>query len=200
MKKIIYLLILLICSAVSQAQDTKIVSGKVVILNDLPISGIIVKAQKSGAAVKTDSLGNFVIACNSSDMLVIKSECFNTTKVKITSKNTDSVKVKVSFTPNEKKLDMAIGYGYISEDLRTQAIGQLDRTRDYSNFLTVYDVIRANFNGIVVRPDHCIQVRGIGTITTPSCAVFVVNGQMVDNIDFISPNDIKEKSNRRNSR
>ena len=194
MKKIIYLLILLICSAVSQAQDTRIVSGKVVILNDLPVSGISVKAQKSGAAVKTDSLGNFVIACQSGDKLVVESECFNTTKVKITSKVTDTVKVKISFTPNEKKVDMAIGYGYISEDLRTQAIGKLDKSRDYSSYLTIYDVIRANFNGIYIRPDHCIQVRGIGTISTSGCAVYVVNGQMVDNIDFISPNDVKDIS------
>lgn len=194
MKKIAFLLAALVAFGTLQAQENRVISGKVTILNDLPVQGVKVIAKNSKAAVNTDSLGNYTLICASNDKLAFESECFSNTQKRINSKTGDTVNVKLNFRATEKNLDLAIGYGYISEELRTQAVQSLDRTRDYSNYLTIYDVIRANFNGITITNTNCIIVRGINTINASPCAAYVVNGSFVNDIDYISPTEVKEIS------
>lgn len=194
MKRLSLLALLLISIISVQAQQTKIVTGQVTVLNDLPISGITVKAQKSQAAAYTDSLGMFTLACYDKDCLVFSSKSFNTQKHKINSRTKDTITVKLNFTATEENVNMAVGYGYISETNRTQAIEYLKNKNNYCNYRNIYELIRANFNGIYIRTDGCIIVRGPNTINASPCATYVVDGEIVDTIEFIPTCDVKDIS------
>ena len=194
MKKLILLLLMLSWLMPTFAQQTRIVTGKVRAFNDLPVSGVTVTTAKAKSAVKTDSAGNFSIACYSKDCILIKSECFKTANIKVSPKTVDTLTIKLSTKGNEKAVDVAIGYGYLKEDQRTQAVQSLRKGPDYSSFTSVYDIIKQNFNGVDVRPDGCIIVRGLISANGSSCATFIVNGSEVDSIDYLSTNNIKEIS------
>ncbi|MBQ5404281.1 MAG: TonB-dependent receptor plug domain-containing protein, partial [Bacteroidales bacterium] len=91
-------------------------------------------------------------------------------------------------------VEMAIGYGYISEKERTQAIEYIGGGKNYCTYLNIYDLIKNNFNGINITSNGCIIVRGISTLYSSPCATYVVDGYYVDSIDYISPCDVKEIS------
>ena len=178
----------------ASSQEIRIISGTVTTLNDLPVSGIKVTAKKSLAATITDSLGGFVIACKPKDRLMFKSEVFSNIQRRINKSTSNPINVKLNFIPTTKNVDMAIGYGYISSDQRTQAIEYIERGNNYCNYLDVYDLIKAKFTGVNIMPDGCIIVRGLNTINGSNCAIYVVDGNKVDNIDYISTCDVKEIS------
>ena len=191
--RIILTLALIFCLTNVNAQQTKIVSGKVSILNDLPVSGVTVKAKKSMAATRTDSLGNFIIACNPKDRLVFESRTFRKAIYKV-SPSTQDLNVKLSFVPTEHNINMAVGYGYIRKDDLGAATQQDMNKNYYSRYDNVYDVIRAKFTGVQIINQNCVVVRGIGTITGKACAQFVVNGTPETDVDYIQPSSIKEIS------
>lgn len=195
MKKMSLLLILLVFSIVSvNAQNVKIVTGTVTVLNDLPISGITVRAKKSKAATTTDSLGRYAIACNPKDRLSFKSLAFRNSSHSVRKSTKNPVDVKLNIIPDMDKVEMAIGYGYISAAHRTQAVEYIERGKNYCNYTDIFELIKAKFNGINIRPDGCIIVRGPNSVYGSNCAVYVVDGRMVDDVDFISTCDIKEIS------
>ncbi len=195
MKKLALLTLLLVFTTITvKAQQTRIITGRVTVLNDLPISGITIKAQKSKAAAYSDSVGMFTLACNDNDCLIFSSKSFNTVKHKITRRTKDTITVKLSFVPTEENIDMAIGYGYINEKNRTQAIEYLKKGTNYCNYRDIYELIRANFNGITIRTDGCIIVRGPNSINASPCATYVVDGKIVDTIEHIATCDIKDIS------
>ena len=72
MKAVVCFVLLFLNCVGIYAQETRVVYGNVNILNNLPVSGVTVYAQKSKAAALTDSLGNFVIVCEKKDCLVFK--------------------------------------------------------------------------------------------------------------------------------
>ncbi len=194
MKKIFSVLMMLIWLVPSYAQQTRLINGKVRAFNDLPVSGIKVTAQQAKSAVNTDSLGNFSIVCLTTDCISIRSDCFKKVNIKINQKTADTLNIKLTTKPTEKSVEMAIGYGYLKEEDRTAAVESLKRGPDYSTYSSVYDIIKSNFTGVDVRPDGCVITRSTATVYGDPCATFVVNGSVVDSIDYLSPSDIKEIS------
>lgn len=194
MKKIISVLMMLVWLVPTYAQQTRVINGKVRAFNDLPVAGIKVIATKAQSAVNTDSLGNFSIVCLTTDCITIKSECFKKASININQKTSDTLNVKLITKPNEKSVDMAIGYGYLKEEDRTQAVESLKKGPDYSTYSSVYAIIKSNFTGVEIRQDGCVITRSTATIYGDPCAAFVVNGSIVDSIDYLSPGDIKEIS------
>lgn len=176
------------------AQDTRAVYGRVTVLKDLPVCGIIVTASKAKTSAVTDSAGCFSIVCKKKDVLKFKGKTFSTRSTHISEKNKDSVNVRMSFIPSEKNVRLAIGYGYISEKYKTQAVESISLEQDYSSYLTVYEIIRNKFNNVAVNSDGCVIIRGVSSLYSSNCALYVVDGHKVDNIDYISPADIKEIS------
>ena len=187
------ILFLLLCTLTAKAQ-TRAVYGRVTVLNNLPVSGIKVKAMKSNATAVTDSTGVFSIVCQEKDRLKFCGKVFRPAYVKINGGTGDSVSVRMNFLPAEKNAELAVGYGYISEQYRTEVIQYLQKGHDFSRYNNIYDIIRQNFNNVTVNNNGCVIIRGIGTINGSNCALYVVDGTIVDNIGYIQPSDVKEIS------
>ncbi|MBP5367445.1 MAG: hypothetical protein J6Z01_03245 [Bacteroidales bacterium] len=188
------ILFLMCCCLPASSQETRIITGSATILNDLPVSGITVTAKKSLAATMTDSLGRFTIACKPKDRLLFKAKAFDATRRRICRSTSDTITVKLNFIASENNVDMAIGYGYLSSSKKTQAIEYVERGNNYCNYIDIYELIKAKFNGIQVTSNGCIIVRGPNSVYGSNCATYVVDGNKVDAIDYISTCDIKEIS------
>ncbi|MBQ1697170.1 MAG: TonB-dependent receptor plug domain-containing protein [Bacteroidales bacterium] len=192
---LILLAMLLAVPYMADAQiATKVVYGQTQTLNNLPVSGIEISAKNSQATALSDSLGYFMIVCNDKDRLRFKSKVFNHKTVRINEKTPDSIFVNLNFVNSDRNVDVAIGYGYIKEKDRTQAVQYIKNRIDYSNYQSVYDILKNHFTNLQIHDDGCIIIRGPSSINGPNCAMYIVDGLKTDNIDHISPTDIKEIS------
>ena len=179
-----FITLALVVAIPCQAQ-TKMVYGVVFTLNDLPVANLEVAAKKSGAAVLTDSLGNFAIVCEDKDVLEFNGKVFKQEKAKI-GKDDNYVEVELSFINTEENKEYAIGYGYIADKDKLNASVQMSDRNVFCSYSSIFDAIEGRFTNVQVS-DGCVVIRGATSFNHNSCAIYVVNGQMVDNISNIDP-------------
>lgn len=186
MKKLLYsFLVLALVVALPCRAQTKMVYGVVYTLNDLPVANLEVAAKKSGAAVLTDSLGNFAIVCEDKDLLLFKGKVFRHEKAKI-GKEDNYVEVELTFINTEENKEYAIGYGYVADAEKLNAAVQMTDRNVFCSYTSIYDAIEDRFTNVQVS-DGCVVVRGATSFNHNSCAIYVVNGQIVSDISNIDP-------------
>lgn len=66
-----------------------------------------------------------------------------------------------------------------------------DKDKTTVSFRTIYDMMRGRIAGVVVQQDNTIIVRGINSIRNNSEPLFIVDGNFVQSIDFVVPNEVK---------
>ena len=190
MKKMLYYLFVLslVVTLPCRAQ-TKTVHGVVYTLNDLPVANLEVAAKKSGAAVLTDSLGNFTIVCEDKDVLNFNGKVFKHKKIKIGKKDT-YVEVELTFINNEENKEYAVGYGYVTDAEKLYAAVQMSDRNVFCSYTSIYDAIRGRFPNVQVS-NGCVVIRGATSAISSSCAMYVVDGQIVNDISTIEPCMVK---------
>lgn len=175
--------------------QTKVIRGKVTTLNDLRVRNIDVKAKKAKSWVKTDSVGEYFIVCNDNDVLVFKGKVFRAQNVKIKPGTVDSVNIKLQFIQTTKNKEIAVGYGYMNEDQMTSAVSYMDNTNeDFCRYTNIFELIRGRFPGVQVMGSGSepeVIIRGQGSINSSNCALYVVDGQVVNSISSISPCQVR---------
>lgn len=178
----------------ASAQGTRVIYGQTLTLNNLPVSGITITAKNAKSATISDSLGNFMIVCNDNDRLTFKARVFRNSTLKVNAKTSDTVSVNMTFANTEKNVELAIGYGYIQEKHRTQAIEYSKNKQTYSTYTNVFDLLRNEFPTLQINNDGCVIIRGLSSLYASNCALFVVDNIKTDKIDYIVPSSIKEIS------
>lgn len=192
MKRLFTILLIMIfaLSAYSQSQ-TRVINGKVSTLDNLPVANFEVEAKKSGANVKTDSLGQFTVVTKPRDVLLFKGKVFRNERVRIKEGTPDSVFIHVDFIKTEKNKELAIGYGYVEEDKLVNAVSSFDRKQaNFCRYNNIFELIRGRFAGVQVRGNEII-IRGPGSINLSNSALLVVDGNVVQSISHIAPCDVK---------
>ncbi len=175
--------------------QSKVVRGKVTTLNDLRVGNIDVKAKKAKSWVKTDSVGEFFIVCHDNDILIFKGKVFKSNRVKIKPSTTDSLTVKLQFINTPKNKEIAIGYGYVTERQMTSAVSYLENNNeDFCKYTSIYELIRGRFPGVQVigtsgEPE--VQIRGQNSINASNCALYVVDGMVVNSLSNLSPCQVR---------
>ena len=191
MKKIGIGLIFIFASTWLFAQD-HIIQGVVHTLDEIPLIGAEVKVKSTGQSVLTDSLGNFVILCNSEDKLKVFARGFYPQNVKIT-ENIKFAAVNLKLKPGEKQRQYAIGYGYVSGEDLTNAVSGLNTTdATFSKYSDIYDLIRGQIAGVQITNGEII-IRGNRSFQGSSAALVVVDGVIWDSesLRTLSPIQIK---------
>lgn len=188
MKKL-FLAALVLLSVESYAQ-THVVQGSVFVFDSLKVANVDIETAKSKSKVRSDSLGNFSIVCNDKDMIFFKSKLFGTIRVKITKDVVLPLNINLRSLQTKEEVEMAIGYGYISEKDRTAAMKHLESKGRYSRFNSMVDVLKANDPSLIFLNDNCVVIRGIGTVSqtaSASCALVLIDGVEVDNFSDLNP-------------
>lgn len=172
------------------AQD-RIIQGRVTTFDSISVSNASVWIKSSESEVKSDSLGNFSIKVDKTDLLRVSAGGFFTQRVKIDEK-ARLVLVNLKLKPGDENKEIAVGYGYVKDKDKLYAISSLDsddlNATQYSN---VYEMIQGRFPGVQIINGEFI-IRGNSSINSSSAALLVVDGNVVSSSVFASlvPTDI----------
>jgi len=192
MKRLSIILFFIYISNLLIAQD-HIIRGVVNTLENIPLIGAEVKVMSTKQSVLTDSLGNFIITCKPEDKLKIMARGFYTQNVKINN-NIKLVAVNLKLKPSEKQQEYAIGYGYISDKDKTNAVAGFNMNKyTYSRYRDMYDLIRGQVPGAQVTNGE-IRIRGgSNSFQGSSAALIVVDGVISDSdiLNTIKPIEVK---------
>lgn len=182
--------ILLSASMVAQ---TRVIHGRLTAFNTYPVQNIEIRSKKGKSATVSDSLGHFNIVCMEEDVIQIRPKTFQSVNRKI-GPDTDSLIVNLVFINTRKNRDIAVGYGYIKESDLTYAISNLEQeNNEYCHYHDVFELIQGRFAGVVVENGQVI-IRGRNSINSSNEALYVVDGVIMNSIDWISPCEISSIS------
>ena len=178
--------------------QSHVVHGVVHAFDSIPLIRAEVKVKSTKQSVLTDTLGNFVIVCNSKDKIKITANGFSNQNIKITEK-IKLVAVNLKLKPGGKKQSeeirkYAIGYGYVSERDKTTATESLRKNEaSFSRYADMYELIRGQFTGVVVTNGEII-IRGVNSFNRSSAALIVVDGVIMESdiLRILRPIEVKD--------
>ncbi len=180
--------------ASSTYSQTRVVYGQLTAYNKYPLQNIEVKTKKSKAAVKSDSLGLFSIVCQENDVIRIRPKAFQSVSRKV-GPDTDTLLINLVFINSRANRELATGYGYINQQDLSYAVSHLEQeNNEFCNYENIFELIRGRFPGVTVSRNNyggAIYVRGATSINMSSEALYVVDGGVTSNIDWIHPCDIR---------
>jgi TonB-dependent SusC/RagA subfamily outer membrane receptor len=184
---------LLVVIGVQVKAQSQMIRGIVTTFDSITVSGaeIIVKSTKE--IIKSDTLGQFTAKVNPGDQLKVQAKGFISQKVKLED-NTKLVAVNLKLKPGEKSKEYAIGYGYVKDAEKLNAVAQLtNKDMDFSQYTDMYDLIRGRFAGVQVHSNGDIIIRGVNSINLSSAALIVLDGITTDQsvLSSISPVNVK---------
>jgi TonB-dependent SusC/RagA subfamily outer membrane receptor len=178
MKKIFgAMVIMLLLSAFAlytEAQE-RIIHGIVTTFDSIPLINAKVKVLSSKQVVETDTLGMFSVGCNTTDKLKVSAYGFYNQKVELSEK-TKFAAINLKLKESEKAREYAIGYGHVSDRDKLNSLANLNKDDlDFSQYNTIYDLIRGRFAGVQIINGEVI-IRGVNSINSSSAALVIVDG------------------------
>jgi len=184
-------LIIYLISLGSQAQE-RVVRGSVFTFDSIPLVNADVEVKSTKQVVQTDTLGNFYVSCNFEDVFKVSARGFYTEKVKLKPKIKLAV-INLKLKPGEKNREIAIGYGYVKNADKLNAVANLNQNDvDFSQYSNMYDLISGRFAGVQISNGKII-IRGTNSINLSSAALIVVDGVPSDDsiLNSIPPIQVK---------
>lgn len=191
---ITFLFVLLSLTAVGQAKS---VTGTVTSAEDgEPLIGATVKVKGAAEAVVTDLDGNYLINVEPGEVLLFSYVGFTPEERTVGAGNT----IDVAMTVKSDVLDelVVIGYGAVKKSDLTGSVSSVNSDKltktpaaSLSNALQG-QVAGVTVNSLTGRPGAGaeVRIRGVGTVNGSS-PIYVVDGVIADDINFLSTNDIE---------
>ena len=191
-RHILVTLLITFCFFSASAQE-RVINGIVTTFDSLPLIGADVKVMSSKEIVKTDTIGRFYVNVKPEDKLKVSAKGFYSETVKL-DENIKMVLINLRLKPTEKSREYAVGYGYVKDSQKLNALAQLtDGDVNFSQYTNMYDLIRGRFAGVTVDNSGDIIIRGVNSINLSSGALIVVDGMVQDKsvLQILSPVNIK---------
>jgi TonB-dependent SusC/RagA subfamily outer membrane receptor len=166
---------LLIVTSFVNAQTT--VSGKVLNHKNKPVSGAVMYLDTLPTTVITNKSGGY--------SLIVPDSIKN---IKVHSK-------KLGWLSSAYAKESTMDFMYLDTAIADQSLTppnglNPDKDKTTVSFRTIYDMMRGRIAGVVVQQDNTIIVRGINSIRNNSEPLFIVDGNFVQSIDFVVPNQV----------
>lgn len=191
------ILSLLFCAfAIALYAQDYAVQGVVTSTDDnLPLPGVNIVVKGTTVGTVTDWDGNYSISVPQSGILVFSYIGTKTREVKV---NRSGV-VNVALEPDSEMLDevVAIGYGTMKKSDLTGSVASISADQLKKTPAAGIDqALQGRAAGVTVNANSGqpgagaeVRIRGIGTINGAG-PLYVVDGVIVNDINFLSPNDI----------
>lgn len=160
-----------------------------------PLNGVSVSVKGSTTGTVTDANGNYSISVPEDAVLVFSYVGFNNIEVKPAGRST----LDISLKPKERSLDeiVVVGYGTQKKrdltgsvsSIKGSEVADMPSTNPIASLqgkvpgLTISNSGRAGASPVV-------RIRGVNS-TNSASPVYVVDGVLHDNIDFLNPADIE---------
>jgi len=178
-------------------QQQKIINGVILDAAGLSLPGASILVKGTNNSVSTDLDGKFSIKIDSGDkILVISYIGFDTVEIPIGNKTDFKITLKESSqTLNEV---VVVGYGTVKKKDITGAVATVgNKELNRVGATSPMQALQANAAGVnisqksgSVGTDFSIQIRGANSLSGGS-PLYVVDGIMTDNINFLNPQDIQ---------
>lgn len=194
--KILFVLLAMLLSVSAFAQQLTI-RGVVKDASNEPIIGASVLEKGTTNGTITDFDGNFTLKAPSNGILVISYVGYTTQEVNINGKTSIDVSLKEDTELLEEVV--VIGYGSVKRKDVTTAISTVStKDLDQRPIISAAQALQGKAAGVsVMQPngqpggEMSIRVRGTTSFNGSNDPLYVVDGVPVDNIKFLSPNDIE---------
>lgn len=192
-----YILIFtLLCSVYGFAQSRQI-SGNITDENGLPVPGASVLIKDSSRGTMTDFDGNFELAVNDGEILVVSFIGYLTQEVAIDNRTTYSIVLQEDVS----QLDEVLVTGYTRER-KSDIAGAItvvnveEMSQEFSpNILTSLQGrvpgIQINSGGTPGGNDSQILIRGLTTVNSGSSPLWVIDGVQTFNPSSLNPDEIE---------
>ena len=90
-----------------------------------------------------------------------------------------------------KERQVSLGSGIVeNSETLTSSAQRIDVSENQAGYRIIYELIQGRCAGVQVNGTR-ILIRGISSILLSTDPLFVVNGNAVDDISWINPNDVK---------
>lgn len=197
-KRVLQIVLLMVLSIPFQIYaQTNLIKGVVKYSDNEPIIGAKVAIKGSKMAAITDFDGNFSINASPKDVLIVSYVGMQTQEI-VVGNNTS---LAIVLTEDNQALDevVVIGYGTVKKRDVTTAITTVStKDLDQRPIVSADQALQGKAAGVsVIKPNGLpgegmvIRVRGTTSMNSSNDPLYVVDGVTLDNISFLSANDIE---------
>jgi TonB-linked SusC/RagA family outer membrane protein len=194
MKKFIPIVLFLLFSSALVAQHT--VRGVITDERGDAMPGVLIRVANGEEGASSGLDGRYTISCAPESVLTFDFSGYSTHTERVAGRTVIDVKMLA----RQEMLDelVVVGYGSMKKSDLTGAVAsvsgdKLQRTPASS----LENALQGRVAGVTVNNSTgqpgagaSIRIRGIGSVMGESSPLYVVDGMIVDNIDFLTPNDI----------
>lgn len=179
-----------------KARKHYFLSGKITDSTGMPVSGVMIMIDKNNTNVITDSKGIYRVRVKSNaQKITVLSLSGNAVEAEIDGRRIIDFKIegtgKSSGNVPSDDETVNIGYGKVKSRDLSGPVNKLETTdKKFASYTNIYDMIRGQIAGVDVK-GNSIKIQGANSFTASTEPLFVVDGQIVPSIDFISPTDVK---------
>lgn len=196
MFRVTVIIILLFDSIAMSAQNLKEVKGQVLDEDNLALIGATVRLKDGSVGTVTDMDGNFKLTnIPSKGKLIISCIGFQSKEIAV------AAKLKIVLLEDTKKLDevVVVGYGSMKKRDLTGAITSVSSDDIEKRMsINVYEALQGQTAGVQIISNSgapgegaSIRIRGTSTFGDGVNPLYVVDGQPMEDIESINPNDIE---------
>ena len=197
MKKVLLLICTFFFFSFSYGQDTKTVTGQVLDPDGMPLPGAEVKVVDKDIFDITDFDGNFTLEG------VVEGDSFRITYLGFQPQVlpiVDANEYEVTLETDQATLDEVVVVGYGTQrkaDLTGSIVTIQSEEIEKTPTANVMQSLQGKVAGVQITSvgspgdSPNVRVRGLGTYTSATNVLYVVDGTLYDNIDFLSTKDIK---------
>lgn len=196
--RIIATAIAAVFSVISAAAQDFVFDGKVVDENNQPLIGAAVTVSGTNKGEITDIDGNFSIFLEKKGtVLVISYIGYKSRELKYMGQNNMTIQLE----PDANLLEetVVVGYGYMKKSDLTGAMASIsaDKIEGYRSS-SLAGALSGQIAGVQITQsdgapgsEFHVNIRGVGTLTGDASPLYIVDGFQVDDITFLSNNDIE---------
>ena len=192
-----YVLIIALAIPLNLFAQKSVISGVVLDVKNESIIGANVLIKGSITGTITNLNGKFSIEASPKDVLVISYIGMNPKEITIGAEKS----LRIVLSENTKNLDevVVIGYGSVKKrDVTTAITSVSTKDLDQRPIVSADQALQGKAAGVsVIKPNGLpgegmvIRVRGTTSMNSTNDPLYVVDGVTLDNISFLSANDIE---------
>lgn len=185
-----------------KSNKKNIVSGYITDVNNQPVAGAMILADRLETGVVTSKKGFYKVRITpETRMIGVYSELNGSAEtpvdggpeINIVLYGNYAIQDFIPSIPADEEM-VNIGYGRVRKKDLTAPTGQIDgQDNKYDSYTSIYDMIRGEVPGVQVTGTQ-ILIRGISSINSSNDPLLVVDGMPVSSIDNISPREVKSIS------
>ncbi|MFC3414201.1 SusC/RagA family TonB-linked outer membrane protein [Algoriphagus hitonicola] len=191
-----FLLILLIIFSQATWAQSGAVQGTVIDSNGDPLPGVNVVIKGTTNGTVTDLDGKYILNAASDDILIYSFVGFMSQEIPVEGRS--EINVTLADDTSDLEEFVVVGYGIQRKSDLTGSISSV-KAEELTR-LPVSDVtqsLQGRVSGVQITSNSgapgsgaTVRIRGVGTLNN-SDPLFVVDGMLLDNIDFLNPNDVE---------